>query len=90
MCRRGYGKLRRVITADAKSELRRIRIPSNRVNKRSLTPLLAVLFGSSPYLISINIAREMGYERPVQVTQDETAAGRRGGCRPATAYYDRL
>ncbi len=51
---------------------------------------MAVLFGSSPYLISINIAREAGYERPVRVTQDETAAGRRGGCRPATAYYDRL
>ena len=52
-------------------ELPRIRVPRNQVNKRSLTPLLAVLFGSSPYLISINIAWEAGYERTVRVTQDD-------------------
>ena len=41
--------------------------------RRSSTPLLAVLFGGSPYLISINIAGEAGYERTLRVTQDDDA-----------------
>jgi hypothetical protein len=35
--------------------------------------VLAVLFGGSPYLISINIAREAGYNLTVRVTQNDDA-----------------
>jgi hypothetical protein len=54
-------------------ELLRIPVPRTRVNKRSLTPFLAVLFGGSPYLIRMNIAGEAGYERTLRVTQDDDA-----------------
>jgi hypothetical protein len=41
------------------------------VNRRSLNPFLAVLFGDSPYLIRINIAGEADYERTLRVTQHD-------------------